>query len=384
MSAAARPLIQAAFCLGALGGCELPAQEVPGTAASVLSESQWKQIGRSADRGLGWLKTQQHGDGSFPSVEYGQPGVTSLCLLAYGCHGHLPGQGQHGQAMERAIQYILDCQKQSGLLARIAPDGPRLDRNVNHLVGSCSGYNHAISALSLSEFYGQVDGETNQQLHAAIEKAIKVTLEMQRWPKDRAEDKGGWRYLNDFDSDDSDVSITGWHLMFLRSAKNAGFEVPKESIDDAVAYIRRAYRPQSATFTYAHSPWYRRYFSRGVTGAGVLALAHSGTHETPEGQKAGEWLLKNGFDRYNHRPDELERYHYGLLTCTQAMYQLGGRYWSEFYPPTVKTVVANQRADGSWPRESHRRDSVYGEAYTTAICLITLGASNDLLPIFQR
>ncbi len=116
----------------------------------------------------------------------------------------------------------------------------------------------------------------------------------------------------------------------------------------------------------------------------MLALAHAGLHETREAQQAGNWLLTHRFDAYNVNPAYLERYHYGLLTSTQAMYQLGGKHWREFFPSTAMTVVRAQRPDGSWPAESHHRDRVFGNAYTSAICLITLGTPNDLLPIFQR
>lgn len=353
-------------------------------AATVLDAQQRREVQAAVQRGLDWLAAQQRGDGSFETIPFGQPGVTSLCLLAFACHGHLPGQGPYGDALQRAVSYVTACQKQSGLVSLTGPEGPRLNRTVGHQVGCCAAYNHAISSLALTEVYGTLSADQNQRLGEAIQRALGVTLEMQTWPKDRAMDRGGWRYLNDFDSDDSDVSITGWHLMFLRSAKNAGFDVPHQAIQSAVGYVRRSYRPESSTFAYANSSPYRTYYSRGVTGAGALALAHASEHNTPEAEGAGQWLLQNGFGEYNHRPQRLERYHYGLLTCTQAMYQLGGQYWAGYFPPTVRAVLANQQPDGSWPRESHHRDSAYGAAYTSAICLITLGAPNDLLPIFQR
>ena len=37
-----------------------------------------------------------------------------------------------------------------------------------------------------------------------------------------------------------------------------------------------------------------------------------------------------------------------------------------------------------WEPESHFYDTKYGKAYTTALMTLTLGASNQLLPIFQR
>ena len=351
-------------------------------AVDVLSEDQWQQVDSSVEEALKWLASQQQRDGSFPTLANGQPGVTSLCVMAFMAHGHLPGQGPYGEQLRRAIDYVVSCQKRNGILALVAPNGPSISRNVPYATGSTASYNHAIAGLVLSESYAIEGAKRAHTLRPIIRKALDVTLEMQRWPKDNVDDKGGWRYLNDFDHEDSDLSITGWQLIFLRSAKNAGFDVSNEPIDAAVAYVRRCFLPDSGTFAYAFS--YKDYTSRAMAGAGILALAHSGLHDTPEAQSAGDWLLRNRFDDYNGNPESLERYHYGLLTCCQAMYQLGGPHWERFYPSTVTSIVSNQQPNGSWPRESHHRDASFGSAYTTAICLVALGAPNQLLPIFQR
>jgi hypothetical protein len=50
----------------------------------------------------------------------------------------------------------------------------------------------------------------------------------------------------------------------------------------------------------------------------------------------------------------------------------------------VRTVLANQERDGSWPAESHFNDAPFGNAYTTALMVMSLGAPNQFLPIFQR
>jgi hypothetical protein len=50
----------------------------------------------------------------------------------------------------------------------------------------------------------------------------------------------------------------------------------------------------------------------------------------------------------------------------------------------VRTLLANQQADGSWPAESHFNDAQFGNAYTTALVVLSLGAPNQFLPIFQR
>lgn len=354
----------------------------------VLSPEEWDKVNEAVDRALTWVATTQNRDGSFPTMPHAQPGVTSLCLLSFLAHGHLPGEGEYGRQLDKAVDYIVACQKPNGLLALVSPNGERLNRNIDHEIGYTVCYNHAIAGLVLSEAYAMNGSEKAKKLEPVIKRAMEATLEMQNWPKEHPEDEGGWRYLDDYDDRDSDLSVTGWQLMFLRSAKNAGFDVPDEPITRAIGYVRRCFRPEQGSFSYKTGNENR--ISRGMSGAGVLALAHAGLHGTPEAKLAGEWILRSGFDEYNgfgrlngsRREDD--RYHYGLLTCCQAMYQLGGPPWQEFYPPTVHAILSGQNTPGYWEVENHFRDARFGEAYTTAICVLALGAPNQLLPVFQR
>jgi hypothetical protein len=357
-------------------------------ATDVLSDQQWGRVDESVDRALAWLAKQQQRDGSFPTLPQGQPAVTGLCLLAFLSHGHLPGESPYGQVVERGVDFILSCQKRNGLLAFVAPNGPSLSRAVDHQIGVAVCYDHAIGGLVLSETFAMAGAQRARDVEPAIEKAIEVTLELQRWPKDHPADEGGWRYLHDYEDIDSDLSLTGWQLMFLRSAKNAGFDVDQQPIERGVEYVRRCFRQDAQTFNYKIEP--NRRNTRAMAGAGILALAHSGRHHTREAQLAGDWLLRAKFDVYNApgsgqtNPDRNERYHYALLTCCQAMYQLGGHYWRDFFPSTVEVLLEAQAADGSWQPESQQNDAPFGNVYTTAIGVIALGAPNQLLPVFQR
>ena len=355
---------------------------------NVLSPDEWQRVDAAAQRALTWLAGQQESDGAFPSLDVGQPGVTSLCVLAFMSHGQMPGQGEYGERLERAADFIVSCQKENGLVTLVGPDGPEISRSVVHDIGATAAYNHGISSLAMSELYGSTEGDKAARLRTAITKSLRATLEMQRWPKDRAADRGGWRYLNDANDMDSDLSVTGWELKFLRSSRNAGFDVPKSAIDEAVAYVRRTYSKRYGAFAYAVGPT-SDLRSRGMAGAGILALSHAGFHNAPEAKQSGDWILRNNFDRYNEimpftRISSIDRYHYSLFNCCQGMYQLGGDYWEQFFPRVVETLLANQQADGSWPAESHFYDAPFGNCYTTALVLLTLGAPNDLLPIYQR
>jgi hypothetical protein len=355
----------------------------------VLTDEQWTEVEGSVDRGLAWLASQQQRDGSWPTVPYGQPGITGLCTLAFLAHGHTPGTEPYGKVIEKGIVYIAGCQKPNGLVALVAPMGTEVSRNVSRTVGGTALYNHGISSLALCEVYSFTEETAAKEIEAIVEKSIATTLEMQRWPKIRKEDQGGWRYLDllytDGEPVDSNLSNSVWQLLFLRSAKNAGFDVPQDSIDAAVMFIKNCFYDRYQTFGLMPSELDHR--TRGMSGAGVISLALAGMHDSEEAQKAGQWILKNGFEKYNvvepfGQVGWLDdRYHYGVFYCTQATYQLGGRYWEEFFPPVVEVLLKNQRPDGSWDAESHTSDTKYG---TTALMVLALVAPNQFLPVLQR
>jgi hypothetical protein len=351
--------------------------------SNVLSAAEWQRVDLAVERGLNFLISQQQPDGSFPTMPHAQPGVTSLCVLAFMAHGHTPGDGTYEERLEEATEFIMACQKENGLITLYGLDGPRITRQVDHEIGVAAAYNHAIASLTLCEMYGMGHAKQSAQMQRVINRSLEAALEMQRWRKDMPGDQGGWRYVDDFDQSDSDLSVTGWYLMFLRSARNAGFNVPKQAIDDAVGYVRRSFQKNYGAFGYTVNTG--RSPSRGTAGAGILALGHAGFHNSFEAQRTGQWLMQYSFEVYNDNLNlERDRYHYSLFNCCQGMYQLGSPYWEQFFPRTVRTVLDHQQADGSWDAESYHRDRPFGNSYTTALVLMSLAAPNQLLPVFQR
>ena len=354
------------------------AQGRPAPVAQVISDRQRKIVDRSVDRALKWLASRQNRDGSFPTMNVGQPGITALCVQAFLTRGHLPGSGPYGDRLNSAVDFILSCQKTGGLIALVSPE-----RVYSHGSAVQSGmYNHAIAGIVLCEVYGAVDLDRSAKIRSAIEKALVFTRERQSAAKRLPEDKGGWRYLRQApDRYDSDLSITAWQLMFLRAARNAGFHVPSEQIDKAMAYVERQFDHRTGTFRYRGI---RTICTRAMAGSGILSLAMGGMHDTPMARSAGDWILRHNFDNYNDpREARYERYHYGAYYCSQAMFQLGGEYWRQFYPRLARVLVANQNRDGSWQRE-RGYGSGWGNVYTTALTVQALTVPYQLLPIYQR
>ncbi len=348
------------------------AGHVADIASFVLSPSQWERIDTSVDLALEFLATQQRRDGSFNTLDTGQPGVTSLCVLAFLSRGHVPGEGPYGERLNRAIDYVLSKQRSDGLLFNL-PIGPWYYGTATHT----GIYNHAIAGLMLAEVYGMGDAERQERIRAGVSQAVAFTLGHQsRFNRNRQE-QGGWRYLKLSDHrSDADLSITAWQLLFLRSAKNAEFEVPQKAINEAMGYVERCFDPRRGTFVYCIVSG--RLATPAMAGAGIVSLSMGGRHESASARRAAEWMQRLPFDRYR----AVERYHYSAYYCSQAAFQLGGDDWARFYPPLMNALVENQESDGSWQREA--RESVYGNAYSTALAVLALTPPYQILPIYQR
>jgi hypothetical protein len=343
-----------------------------------LTQEQREQLDMSVSRALAWLATQQREDGSFPTLEMGQPAVTALCVMAFLSAGHVPGEGRYGPSIEKATEYVLRCQHPDGLIARQYPSMPM---NGNDPPQTAM-YNHAISGLMLSEVYGMTRGPASERVHKTLESALSFTRKRQLLSKRHPADNGGWRYFRPWQDSDADLSVTSWQLMFMRSCRNAGFEVPSGPVDEALAFVRRCHNPNDGTFWYALRGA-EHVTTRAMVGAGILSLSLGGRHQTEEALRAGRWVLAHPFDKYRGKVTKLDRFFYGSFYCSQAMFQLGGKYWTEFYPPLLHTLSTNQRPDGSWDREDGT-DGVFGNMYTTALVVLALTPPNELLPVFQR
>lgn len=372
------------FLAGAARG-ETPPRDGKSDRAAVrrdlLSEAEWKRLDGAIDRGLRFLSTQQSArDGSFSAPNLGQPGITSLCVLAFLSRGHGPQDGPHGVRLDRAIDFVLKTQQPNGLLFNMST-GPQWQYGTPTHTGI---YNHAIAGLMLAEVQGLADPDQAKRIGAAIKPAIAFTLERQKRPKRSAVDNGGWRYLGEVPvlRSDADLSITSWQLMFLRSARNNGFDVPVDAVDQALDYVRRSFDRERGAFTYGRAPP-GNHSTRAIVGSGVLSLSLGGEHQTEIAKTAGDWILKHPFDRYNQVEYHEERYHYSAFYCSQAMFQLGGDYWERFYPSFMNVLLEHQQGDGSWPAESNR-DGRFGNAYTTALMILSLTPPYQLLPIYQR
>jgi prenyltransferase/squalene oxidase-like repeat protein len=216
--------------------------------------------------GMRWLVRHQNPDGSWgidalasvcqregpcvtPQETYSShynEGLTGLALLAFlgAGIGHDskielvdPVRGvrcELGDVVKRGLWWLKDRQK---------PDGSFSD-------GKPFLYNEALATLALCEAYGL---SKNRFWRKPAQNAVDFLVRAQK-PAPGGKGKWGWRYApyeppmttaptdprNEgvVDPSESDVSVTCWAVMALKSAQRAGLVVPESALQGGLAYVK--------------------------------------------------------------------------------------------------------------------------------------------------
>jgi hypothetical protein len=312
------------------------------------------ELDRAVAKGLAALARAQNNDGSFGESQFGRGvAVTALACIAFMADGNVPGRGAYGENVSKGLNYILANCAENGLVATNDANSPM--------------YGHGFATLFLGEVYGmtQGGGDTAQadKVHKALIKAVRLIESTQN-------DEGGWRY-NPVPFD-ADVSVTICQIMALRSARNAGLEVPKETIDKAVAYVRGC-QNQDGGFRYQSmagpSAWPR-------SAAGVASLYYAGIYDDRAIDRGLKYLFNSGMP--GAADTQAIHYFYGQYYAVQAMFLAGGDSWAKWWPAVRRELLQAQKTTGMWD------DSSAGPDYGTAMALIILQMPKRYLPIFQK
>jgi len=332
---------------------------------------------RAAEKGLAFLAAHQKEDGSWPGdvgykLEDGyrvwnesssHVGVTALAGMAFLAGGHVPGRGPYGKVVEKAVDFLLKQVRHDGY---ITANETRM-------------YSHAFASLFLAEVYGM---NQREDVRNALQKAVDLIVASQN-------QQGGWRYQPHVA--DADMSVAACQVMALRAARNIGIEVPRETIDRAVTYVRdSAVRREDSLYQSAYSrpgmfryqPEPRSRASEPLTAAGITILHGAGVYadaDIESGMRVLDARLRDFSRDYGERFDGHYYFYYGHYYAVQAYHIVGGKRYREYFEMIQSTLLRMQREDGSWPNRVGP-GSVYG---TATACLI-LQIPKQYLPIFQR
>ena len=330
-----------------LGSSDVSGEGPATDAGGVVFEEMTPAVRAAIERGLDYLTQSQAAEGNFGDGRR-HAGITGICGLAFLANGDVPGRGSRGNVVAKAAEFVLASANLSGLIAADTSHGPM--------------YGHGYAALFLGELYGMSgDAATRDRLRETLRRAVRLMVDTQN-------PEGGWRYQpRPFDAD---ISVTITQIMALRSARNAGLSVPRQTIDRAIAYVRQCQNPVDGGFNYMLRQGGSMYPR---SAAGVASLQYAGVYE--------DQAVAEGLDYLRQQIEKVGsgggHYFYGHYYGAQATFLAGGEHWSFFYPRIREELLQSQQPDGSWA-SSHGRD------YGTGMALLILQMPHRLVPIFQR
>jgi hypothetical protein len=310
---------------------------------------------------LRWLKANQETDGSWKCAK-SSPAGAALATLAFLGHGETPDSVEFGQTVSRSLQYL----------------ALHVDAN-GQITGMSEGYygygySQGLAVLALSEGYAMTQSPA---LREPLDRALKEIIRAQSTPKANPKHDGGWRYYPN--SNDSDVSVTGWMVMALKSARAAGMDIPQDVFDKAAQFLWNMYDTKNPGFGY-QTP--ERYAS--MTAVGVLCQQFIGNGSDHRVRSALDYLREQKVDWNKTSGDYVL---YGWYYITQAMFQGGGAYWQYWNHEIRDAMVKNQQDDGRWlppPKSAvETKDLAATPAYSTALGALILEVYYRYLPIYQ-
>lgn len=339
-----------------------------GQGLSANSSPEQNATEAALEKALNYLLSQQKESGAITLGQH-DTAMTSLAIMAMASTGVTPSQDDvKGRAMRKALDFVLQDSRRTKEGYFGEPDGSRM-------------YGHGIVTLMLSEMLGMgADAEQDRKIHDACQQGIELILKAQRRAKNGA-NRGGWRYTPD--AVDADLSVSVWQLMALRSAKNDGLDVPSGAIEQAVGYLKRSCtcpldpsgkptRPESG-FHYTPGGADIQF---AMTAAGVLAMQVCGQYDSPLVEQATAWLKKNP-------PKWGSRYFfYGTYYYAQGMHQQGGETATEAEKLVREVLLSKQSEDGGWNPEGEEAGA--GRVYATCMAVLSLSVNYHYLPIYQR
>ena len=315
-------------------------------------------VDTAMERGADFLLNAQQPNGALSRGKADT--MTALGIMALASMGHqLTDPGKYGKVLREALGFILREQpyryyNKNPNLVYFGADGSRM-------------YGHGITTLCLTEMLGMGVGKNQEKrLREVCKKALNLILWSQRVRKSSAGNRGGWRYGPT--SHDSDLSITAWQLLALRSGKGAGMNVPKEAIDAAVRYLKRSYYSRGGVKGCAYTPGGRP--SPAMAAAGLLSLQVCGEYDSPEANGSAQWLSSQNGIGGGH-------FYYSTYYYSQAMQKRGGDVATKAREVVEKVLLKKQGGNGSW-------SGSHGPIYCTSMAMLSLSVKYHYLPIYQH
>ncbi|MBA3316439.1 MAG: squalene--hopene cyclase [Planctomycetaceae bacterium] len=307
------------------------------------------------DRGLEYLVKSQSERGDWPGGQSG-PGVTGMAVMCFLASGEDPNFGVYSSNIRRGLRNIISQQ----------------DANTGYFGNSM--YHHGFAMLALAEAYGTVDdrnlwtgasGSNQRTIGQALELAVRAAITSQK-----RNSYGAWRYSPS--GNDADTSVAGAVLMGLLAARNAGIEVPDESIDKAISYFVKMTAPSGQVAYSGGIGGFDESMAR--ISIGTLVYAIAGRKDLEQYKATLGYLTQrvDGGGGPGHGSVEYQQYYQA-----QALFQGDFDAWEKWNENLLRRLKSIQRPDGSF-------NGSYGTQVATPLCLLAVAVNYRFLPIYER
>jgi len=324
-------------------------------------------------KALDWLASKQQKSGSWPGYETAFTGLSIMAFIGGKC-----AQKDFSVNVAGAINYLKSKYRPFSKFQAGSKDAAYYGGQL----GSDSMYEHAIATTALIEALVDRDDPSLEPIALDAINLIIRSQNTEQKPgtlggpfKPDSKYYGGWRYNPS--SDSSDLSVTGWQILALKAAANAGFIVPDYVFPSAAGFVRSLQGKSDGSFRYDAPGDSGDSCAR--AGMGALSLQLSGFPQDPAVPPALRFM-QDYAPRWNiEQPGGGYAFYYWYYG-TRAMFLAGGDDWRIWKDWMCRFLVDHQNQDGSWNGTSNEERL---DPYRVALGALMLEFCCGHVPIYM-
>jgi hypothetical protein len=249
--------------------------------------------------------------------------ATAMALLAFQGYGITPDSHQpvlvdFARTVRQGWKWLHQQQNSDGSF--VSPSA----NHINHF------YTHGLCTIALCELLAMTGDEA---LRESAQRAIEYCVRHQSLRG------GGWRYLPDRFSDQSDVSVTGWVVLALKSGEAAGLTIPPETYDNVMQFLDSMMKGNQ--YQYREEEPEPKI---SMTAEALLCRILLGWKRDDPRLAAGVQLI---LDTPPSFTDHYRRDVYYWFFATQTLYHYGGNEWQTWDSTMREELLQHQEKTGT-------------------------------------